>query len=242
MFWGAISRSPRASARLAGLLYLLPFAPFALLYVPSVLVVPGDAAVTAHNIAASEALFRLGILAELINSVTFILIAVIMYELLAPVDRGMALLMLIFNLVAVPIAMLDELAQFAVLEVLHPNAALSVAFSPDQLTALVPFFLDLHALGIGIAQIFWGLWLFPMGYLILRSGFLPRFIGVLLMIACVGYVLESLREFVVPSLNMNIALYTSWGELLLALWLLIKGVDVDRWRQRALAGSPVALG
>jgi hypothetical protein len=226
--------SPLIYARVAGLLYLLPLAPFSLLYVPSRLVVPGDAAATASNIMASESLFRLGIVSNLLSQICMIFVSLLLYQLLKPVNKTMAVLMVIFNLLGVPIVMLNELNRLAVLLLLHGADALTV-FTPAQLHARVPLFLDLHTLGLNIAGMFWGLWLFPMGYLVFKSGFLPRIIGVLLMIGCFGYLIQSLAAFLLPNLDVNIILFTSWGELLLALWLLIKGVNVERWEKRALA-------
>jgi hypothetical protein len=100
----------------------------------------------------------------------------------------------------------------------------------------VSLFLNLHNNGIKIAGIFWGLWLFPYGFLVFKSGFLPRFIGVLLMIGCFGYLIQSFAGFLSPNLEVYTALLsalTSSGELLLPLWLLIKGVNVDQWEKRA---------
>jgi hypothetical protein len=108
-------------------------------------------------------------------------------------------------------------------------------FRTDQLQALVYFFLRLHGQGLNIAQIFWGLWLFPMGYLVFKSGFLPRILGILLMIGCFGYVIQSVAAFL--GYNVSLIFFTSWGELLLLLWLLIKGVNVDQWEKRALEAA-----
>ena len=105
-------------------------------------------------------------------------------------------------------------------------------FPTDQLQALAYLLLRLHSQGVLIAQIFWGLWLFPMGYLVFKSGFLPRILGILLMIGCFGYVIESFAAFL--GYNVSIIFFTGWGELLLLLWLLIKGVNVEQWRQREL--------
>ena len=101
------------------------------------------------------------------------------------------------------------------------------------LHALALLFRNLHDYGIQIAGIFWGLWLFPMGYLVFKSGFLPRILGILLMIGCVGYLIQSGAAFLLPNLQVNIALFTFWGEVLFPLWLLVKGVNVVRWEKRA---------
>ncbi len=142
----------------------------------------------------------------------------------------------LYLLVGVPIAMLNELNQFAVLLLLHGGNYLTV-FTADQLQALVPLFLDLHEHGINIAGIFWGLWLFPMGYLVFNSGFLPRILGVLLIIGCIGYLIDSATFFLLPNFDAKIAQFTFVGELLLPLWLLIKGVNVEQWEKHALASA-----
>ena len=233
--------SPLTRARVAGFLYLLLFpAPFGLIYVPSRLVVPGDAAATANHIMASDSLFRLGIVSNLLISIVNILVVLALYQLLKPVNKSMASLMVIFLLAAVPIGMLNELTQLAALLLLSGADYLKV-FTVDQLQALVLLFLNLHKQGLDIAQIFWGLWLFPMGYLVFRSGFLPRILGVLLMIGCFGYLIQSFAAFLLPNFKVNIIFFTSWGELLFPLWLVIKGVNVERWEKRAFefASNPI---
>ncbi len=226
--------SPLVRARLAGFLYLIAnlFAPFTLLYLPSRFIVRGDAAGTASNIMASESLFRFGIVLNLFTFVGQIFLVLALHHLLKVVSKNTASLMVIFSLVAVPIAMLNELTQLAVLQLLNGADYLKV-FPTGQLQALAYLFLRLHSQGFLIAQIFWGLWLFPMGYLVFKSGFLPRILGILLMSGCFGYVIQSFAEFLFPNFNVNIIFFTSWGELLLLLWLLIKGVNVEQWEKRA---------
>lgn len=145
--------------------------------------------------------------------------------------------MVIFLLVSAPITMLNELNNFAVLFLLSGADSLKV-FTADQVHTLVSLFLNLHAIGLNIAGIFFGLWLFPMGYLVFKSGFLPRFLGVLLIIGGFGYLIQSFTALLFPDLAANIALlpvFTSWGELLFPLWLVIKGVNVEQWEKRARA-------
>ena len=230
------NKSPRKTARIAGLWYLLAGlpAPFSLVYIPSKLIVPGDATATANNILASETLFRIGIVGNLISQIGFIFASLALYQLLKSVNKNVAVLMVILNLISIPIVMLNELTQFGVLQLLSGAHYLTV-FTADQIHALALLFLDMRELGVSIAQIFWGLWLFPMGYLVFKSGFLPRIIGVLLMIGCVGYVLQSFTTFFFPNLEVSFVLLTSWGELFFTLWLLIRGVNVEQWEKRALA-------
>jgi Domain of unknown function (DUF4386) len=208
-----VQLSPLLRARVAGFLYLslLPLSLLGILYSgPS----------------------RLGIVSALLVQIVNIFVVLALYQLLKPVNKNMARLMVIFLLLGVPIAMLNELNQFAVL-LLSSGADYLRAFTADQLHALVLLFLHLHDNGIQIAGIFWGLWLFPMGYLVFKSGFLPRILGILLMIGCVGYLIQSFAAFLLPNLEVNIALFTFWGEVLFPLWLLIKGVNVERWEKRA---------
>ena len=171
--------SLKKTARIAGFWYLLMAitGPIGLLYVPSKLIVPGDAAATVSKIVASEGLFRSSIVSWLIGQMIFIVLPLVLYKLLKPVNKTHALLMVIFIELAIPIAFINEVNRLAVL-VLLSGADYLKAFQADQLQAQVMFFLDLHAQGIGVAQMFWGLWLFPLGYLIFKSGFLPRILGI----------------------------------------------------------------
>ena len=228
--------SPLFYARLAGFLYLLviPLGIFGALYVSSRLIVPGDAATTASNIMASESLFRLGIVSDLFASIVMLLVVLVLYKLLKPVNKNMASLMVIFVLVAVPIAMLNKLNQLAALLLLSSGDYLTV-FTTEQLQALALLFLRLHSRGSNIAFIFWGLWLFPLGYLVFKSGFLPRILGVLLMIACFGYLINSFAIFL--GYTVNVGIFAALGEVLFILWLLIKGVNVEQWEKRALASA-----
>ena len=229
--------SPNKTARIAGFLYLImfPLGLFGMMYVPSILIVPGDAATTANNIMASESLFRLSLVIGLIRQMFLLLLVLVLYKLLKPVNKNHALLMVILGLVGVPIAMLNELNQVAAL-LLSSGADYLTAFAPDQLQALVPLFFDLHEQGVFIAQIFWGLWLFPLGYLVFKSGYIPRILGVLLIIGGFGYVIDCVTFFLIPSFA-TISLFTFWGEVLLPLWLLIKGVNVEQWEKRALESA-----
>jgi hypothetical protein len=218
--------SPRTLARITGALYLLPLAPFSLLYVPSRLVVRGDAAATARNIAASESLFRLGIVSGLLSQVGFVFVVLLLYKLFAHVHRDMAKLMVILLLLGVPIAMGAELGRLAALRLLDRGP--SEAFTPEQLHALVSLCLYVYDRGIDIAGLFWGLWLFPLAYLVFKSSFLPRILGIALAIAAMGYSIQSIASMLLPDRGINLVLYTSWGEFFLASWLLLKGVNGER--------------
>jgi hypothetical protein len=229
-------------ARVAALLFLLltPLAPFGIEYVPSALVAPGDMATTANNILASESLFRLGIASTLFSHiVTDVFWVLVLYQILSPVNKNMASLMVIFSLLGFPISMLNELNNFALLALLH-GAGSPAVFASDQLRALLSLFFDLHADGLRIAQIFWGLWLFPYGYLVFKSGFIPRVFGVLLMIGCFGYLIPSFAGFVLLDLQASLGLLpglSSLGELLVPIWLVIRGVDVTQWKKGAFVSA-----
>ena len=220
--------STKKTARVAGLLYFfssLP-APFSLLYIPSVFMVMGDATATANKIRASELLFRFGIVAELISATLFVFMGLAMYDFLKGVNKKHALLMLTLVLISVPISFLNELNRVAAL-ILANGAHISGALDQRQLDALVVAFFHLHGDGLLLAQIFWGLWLFPFGVLVYRSGFLPRILGVLLIPAGLGYVTASFTSSLFPAYGdfvFNLAaVLGGLGEGSTMLWLLIKG-------------------
>lgn len=228
--------SPLVRARVAGALYLFAnlFAPFTLLYLPARFLVRGDTAATASNIIASETLFRFGIVGNLFTFIANIFLALALYQLLKVVNKNMAAVMVILFLIGVPIAMLNEVSQLAILRLLSGADYLN-AYATDQLQALVYVLLGLHDQGLLIAHIFFGLWLLPMGFLVFKSAFIPKIVGVLLVIAGVGYVVQSFAAFF--GYNVNIILFTGLGELVFLLWLLIKGVNVEQWKKRALESA-----
>ena len=185
---------------------------------------------------ASEGLFRAGIVSFLISQAMYIVLPLLLYKLLKSVSNTHGVLMVLFIVLAIPIAFINELNRFAALLVLSGANYLTVV-PAEQLQAQAMLFLDLHKDGIMIAQVFWGLWLFPMGYLVFKSGFLPRILGVLLMIGSLGYVIDSVMFFLFPQLNVKVGQFTFVGELLFPLWLLIKGVNVEKWKERALESA-----
>ncbi len=229
--------SPQLNARVAGILYLalVPLSFFGMM-VASGIVVPGNTAATVSHILAAELQFRLGIVTTLLIQIVNIFVVLALYRLLKPVNREMAFLMVIFLLLGAPIAMLNELNQFAVLAIVRNSASLT-GFTAEQLQALVSLLVNLHQQGINIASIFWGLWLFPMGYLVFKSGFLPKILGILLVIGGIGYLVQSFAAFLLPSFTVNLALFTFWGEVLFPLWLLIKGVNIAAWKRWALESA-----
>jgi len=219
------------AARVAGAVYLsMVFtAPFSLIYVPNKLIVRGDATATAGNILAHETLFRLSILGDLVGQVIFICVAIALYRLLSNVNRTWALLMVCFVLVSAAVGFLNTLNNIAGLILFRGGEFLDV-FDTAQRNALGMLFIRLHSQGIFIDEIFWGLWLFPFGLLVFRSGFLSRFIGIWLIINCFGYVaLSVIALFFQPYYNAAFGFLQPilFGELAIMLWLLIRGAKVQ---------------
>jgi uncharacterized protein DUF4386 len=220
-------KSIKQQARFAGFLYLLASipAPFALIYVPSKLIVSGDATATGNRLRASETLFRLGIASELIGFIIFIFVVLALYRLFKGVNEKYALAMAILLLVSIPISLLNVLNDIAAL-VLVSGADFLSAFEKGQLDALAYLFLRLHGQGFIVAQIFWGLWLFPFGILVIRSGFIPRVLGYLLFIAGFGYLVSSFAALLLPQYARLVDQFTmvlTAGELPIIFWLLIWG-------------------
>jgi hypothetical protein len=227
--------SVQRTARTAGLLYLILAVGggFAEFFVRRAIVVRGDAEATVANLMASTPIFRLGIVAELVGQVVFVLLVMALYRLLGGIDRRQARLMVTFVVLAVAITCLNMLNQFAPLLLLSGAPYLG-AFDTAQLHALVLVFLDLQHAGYLIAQVFFGLWLLPLGILVFRSGFLPRAVGVLLVVACAGYLADVALFFLAPGFGLVLSEFTFVGELALMLWLLVFGVNVERWTKRTL--------
>jgi hypothetical protein len=220
--------SQKRTARLAGLIYLLVivFGITSLMVIRPGVVIPGDAAATAANLAASETLFRAGVASELLMYTGFLLLPLPLYRLLKSVNRDLALLMVLFVIVSVPIAMLNTLNDFAALSLLE-DTAYNAAFTPQQVQAQILQFVTLHDLGYLIAQIFFGLWLMPLGYLAFRSGFLPRWLGLILILGGVSQFVNAFVSFLAPgysNLLLTLLEIFSFSELLFCAWLLVKGV------------------
>jgi hypothetical protein len=220
----------KKAARIAGAVYLSMIftAPFTLLYVPGKLIVRGDAAATANNVLAHETMFRLAIIGDLLTHVIFICLGIALYRLLSGVNKTWAMLMVAFVLTSAAVGFLDTLNNVAALILFRGADFLSV-FDKPQLNALGYLFIRLHGQGIFMNELFWGLWLFPFGLLVFRSGFLPRFIGVWLMINCFGYVALCLIALLAPDYYSAAFRWSQpilFGEVAIMLWLLIKGAKV----------------
>jgi hypothetical protein len=215
------------AARVAGAIYLslALFAPFSLIYVPRTLIVRGNATATASNILAHETVFRLGIVADLISSVIFILLGMALYRLLSGVNKTHASLMVAFVLVSAAVGFMNVMNNIAALTLFRGDDFLAV-FEKPQRDALAMLFLRLHFQGLVINEIFWGLWLLPFGVLVKRSGFLPRILGVWLVVACFAYLALSFTGLLLPQYYDVVYKFCSpvfLGEMAIMLWLLIMG-------------------
>ena len=233
-----IMNSPQKTARTAVFVFLIIFCLgiSAELFIRPDIIVPGDAATTVNNIKASESLFRLSLVSDLIRQVFMVLLVLVLYKLLKPVNKNVALLMVIFALICVPMVMLNELNLFAAL-LLSSGADYLAAINADQLHAQVMFFLNLHEYGTFIPQIF-SFWLLLQGYLVFKSGFLPRILGILLMIGGLCYPIQAVLFFLFPNFDaMLFGLFAFIGELIFYLWLLIKGINVKEWEKRVLESA-----
>jgi hypothetical protein len=226
-------KSTQQQARAAGFLYLLLAlsAPIGLLYVPGKLIVAGNATATADNIRASGWLLRVGIASELVHQIIGVFLVLALYRLFKAVNETHATQMVILGaLVSVPIVFVNVLNEIAA-QVLVSGAGFLSVFEKPHLDALAYLFLRLHDKGITVASVFWGLWLFPFGMLVIRSGFIPRVLGVLLMIAGVAYLASSFATLVLPRyapLVSKVALPLEVAELPIIFWLLIWGAKTRR--------------
>jgi hypothetical protein len=233
----ALEFSPQAYARSAGLLYLIVIVAgvFAEIFVRGGLVVSGDAAATAHNIMTHQLLYRWGFAAELIACVCNVFLALIFYELFRVVNRRVTLLVVFFSLVGTAIECAELLNHFAPLVLLGGGGYLS-AIPTGQLQAQAYLSLKLFESGFAIALVFFGFFCILLGWLIFRSGFLPRLIGVLLAIQGVCYLLNSFTVFLAPAfaaLAFNFLAISALGEISFCLWMLIMGINLAKWKEQA---------
>lgn len=223
-----IGASPLVHARVTGLVGVVVLASgsFAA-WVASRLVVRDNAVATSANLAASELLARLGIAASLAMMIAWLFYALLLYRLLRPAGGNLAASLLALVVVSAPIYMLNQVHQYAALRAATEGL-------PEQVAHL----LDLYRFGNAVAAIFFGLWLVPLGLLVFRSGFLPRLLGVLLLVGSPGYLVLFVQAFFFPASERTLwsdplLAITHLAELALLLWLLVRGVDADRWAARA---------
>jgi uncharacterized membrane protein YwzB len=222
--------SIKSTARLAGILYFL-MAVLRILktfYFSPAFIVPGDVAATALNITNGEQLYRLGILVGFIALILFLFLAWTLYELFKDVDKKQARLMLILVTVGIGMALVNMINGFAPLIFLSGADFLSV-FTKPQLDALALGFLKLRSSGTLVVTVFWGLWLIPFGILVYKSDFLPKVLGVLLILAGIAHPIQSFTSIVLPAhaqIVSKILMPLQFGELPIIFWLLIKGAKV----------------
>lgn len=224
------------TARLAGFLYLILVITgiINLMYIPSELIVRDNAALTFENIVNSEFLFRVGIVCGIMAFLAFMLLSLVLYRLLHEVNKTHATLMVIFVLVSVPFSFVNMLNQFSVLTLISQPEYLQLEAA--ELQAQVMFYLDSFNNGIRLSSIFWGLWLLPFGYLVFKSGFLPKILGILLMMGCFGYLIEFFAGFLIPAYRQSVVqtiagLPASVGEIGICLWMLIMGARTFTFRK-----------
>ena len=236
------AKRARLIARVGGVLYLIIIVLGALGegLVRGSIVVPGNASATAANLRSMEWLWRLGVAAEAVLLTCAIALALILYVLLRPVCRDLALAAVFFNLVCIAI---EGVAAISLAGTLFPvtNAAYANAFTPQQLDVIAMLSIRSHSVGFGIALIFFGVECVILGYLIFRSGYMPRWVGVLMQIAGACYVINSFALLLSPPLSSRlfptILIPSLVAELSLALWLLVKGVREHKWNELSARGS-----
>jgi len=233
----ARAASVQTYARIAGFLLLISAVAggFGEFYVPSVLIVASDATATAKNIIASDFLFRMGFAGYLVEAVCDVALTLILYVLLRPAGKDISLLAAFFRLVGTAIFAVTELFYFAASFILG-GADYLKTFSPDQLNTLALLSLRIYVNGGGLFFVIGGVAYILQGYLIFRSGYLPRFLGVLLALGGLGFVIRSVALVLAPayaSLGLLLLLPTALAGVSLTLWLLVKGVDVPKWEEKA---------
>lgn len=220
----------KKTARIAGGLYLIVVLTgiFSLAYVPSKLISWDDPSVTLQNIITSETLFRLGIFASIICYIAFLILPLALYQLLQEINKTYALSMVLLAVISVPISLINLSNRFAVLTLISQSDYLH-SMSIEQLQTQVMLYLDYYNNGIQIVSLFWGLWLLPFGYLVFKSGFLPKILGIFLMAGCFGYLLNFTGKFLSPfyiesGVSKFVAIPATIGEIGMCLWLLIIGI------------------
>lgn len=235
-----VATSPQVISRIGGVLYLIIIV-IGLVgeaFVRGKIVVAGDAAATAANMKSLESLWRFGIAAELVLLICAVALTPIFYALLRPVSRDLALLAVLFNLVSIAV---EANAALDLVQALFPlgHAGYLQAFAPEQLHAMVSLACKAHSYGFGVALIFFGCACLVLGYLIFRSEYFPKAIGVLMQVAGACYLVDSFALILAPALANRlfpaILLPPFVGEASLCVWLLVKGVNLEKWRARAVA-------
>lgn len=227
-------KTDKKSARIAGFLYFIVVLTgvFSLAYVPKTLIDWDNASVTFHNIVSNETLFRFGIYSSIICYIAFLLLPIALYKLLHSVNELYARLMIILAIVSVPISFVNLQNKFSILSLISKEEYLSI-YSNEQLQSKVMFYLNQYDNGILIVTVFWGLWLLPFGYLVYKSGFLPKILGMFLMLGCLGYLINLsgnvlFKNYSEIGISKIVSLPASIGEIGICLYLLIVGVKIKK--------------
>ena len=223
-------------AKIAGILYLLVaiLSIFVHFYVPSKLIVPGDAAATAGQIMASQGLFRLGIASEFVVLMIEIALSVLLYVLLKPVSKTLSLAAAVYRLAMTTVHGINLLNSILALLLLS-GAAYLAAFQPAQLQAAALLFLSAYNYGFTLGILFFSLHVAILGYLIFKSGYFPKILGILFMIAALGYLIDNFSSILIANYKMGpayLAIPIAIAEIAFPLWLLFKGVNAAGWERR----------
>ena len=233
--------SVQTYARIAGFLFFVSFVAgsFGEFYVPSQLIVSGNAAATAANILNNDSLFRLGFAGYLLEALCDVALALVFYVLLKPVHRNLALLSAFFGLVSTALFAVCEMLFFCA-PLLLRTPVFAQSFSREQLSALLYFCVRIYAAGAALFMVFYGSASVIRGYLIYRSTYLPRFIGVLFGIVGVGFILKNFTLVLAPAYSSDLLLLPApLTILVLTVWFLTKGVDIEKWNARVLAARAI---
>lgn len=231
---------PSTLARIAGVLYLIiaVAAIFAHFIIPEQFIVPGDAAATVANIAANPTVFRIGTVgSELVILLSEVVLSIVLYVLLKPVNATLSLVVAVSRLVMTTIHGLNLLNIYFVLQLVE-GGPVPAAFGPEQTQALVTMFLDAHSTGFVLGIAFLVLHVFTLGYLIVQSGYFPKVLGYLFIAAGVGYLVDTVGLLLIPGYTTTpglIAAVIAVAELAFPIWLLVKGVNMEGWEDRTLA-------
>jgi len=219
--------SKNNTARLAGFTYLILVLTgiFYLLYVPKQLVAWGDGAATAHNILNDVFLFRLGIFVGVISNITFLVLPFILYKLFEPVNKSVAFIMVALAVVSVPFSLSYTVNLLDILTLLSGSQFLDT-LEIEQVHTQVMLALNSYYNGMAIVKVFWGLWLFPFGYLAFKSNYLPKVFGIALMMGCFSYLIKFSGGILFPTIDIPsfVGYPSSFGEIGICLWLLIMGI------------------
>ncbi|MCU0321873.1 MAG: DUF4386 domain-containing protein [Chitinophagaceae bacterium] len=218
----------KTTARVAGVFYLMVVLTgiYSLGYVPSKLFILSDAQKTYSNLVEFESIFRLGIVAEVICYISFLILPIVLFRLLNHVNKNYAIAMVALSVVSVPFSLFNLMYKLNILTLIKNSDKLNLALDAAQTQVMLQ--LNFYNNGIQLVSIFWGLWLFPFGYLVYKSGFLPKVLGLFLMAGCFGYLIKFIGGFLLYAHQLTFLKYVTLpatiGEIGICFWLLIVGI------------------